>query len=139
MEKTNNPLEVLGGSSANKERLIQTILSLGDRDIVIVEKAVQAVVRMKENHYPFMGNFMQLEIVEGPYDFSCRMPITRDVLNPYRIVYGGVTAMLADMAMGWMLQEIIDSKDKVVTLDMNVNYHHPGRGEIVDSPLQAFT
>lgn len=131
MEKTSNVIEMLTELSQHKKRIIDTIMALSDRELAIVDKAVQAVERMKENKYPFMGNFMQLEVVESSYDFSCSMPITRDILNPYRIVYGGVTAMLADMAMGWMLEEMIEDKDKVVTLDMNVNYHNPGRGKLL--------
>ena len=136
MEKISNTLEVLGSSSPNKGNIIDMILGLTDRELAIVEKAIHAVQRMRENHYPFMGNFMQLEIIDSPYDFSCTMPITREVLNPYRIVYGGVTAMFADMAMGWMLQERIKGKDKVVTLDMNVNYHNPGRGKTLTAHCQ---
>ncbi len=112
-----------------KSKLIEAIEDLSDRELVIVEKALRAVQTMRENKYPFMGNFMQLKVIASEYDFSCSMPITRDVLNPYRIVYGGVTALLADMAMGWMLEELIDTRDKVVTLEMNVKYHHPGKGK----------
>jgi len=112
-----------------RDKLIDLIHTMSDRELDIIEKAVQAVGRMRENDYPFMGNFLQLTVVPSNFDFSCSMPITRDLLNPYRIVYGGVTAMLADMAMGWMLEELIEPRDKVVTLDMNVNYHNPGRGK----------
>lgn len=136
MGKISDSLVMQGSSSLDKEGLIEMILGLSDRELVTVEKAVRALQRMRENHYPFMGNFMRLEIIESPYDFSCTMPVTREILNPYRIVYGGVTAMLADMAMGWMLQERIEGKDKVVTLDMNVNYHNPGRGKILTAHCQ---
>jgi uncharacterized protein (TIGR00369 family) len=112
-----------------REKIWEAIQMMTEREVVILEKAVSAIARMKENSYPFMGNFLKLEIISSTYDFSCSMPITRDLLNPYRIVYGGVTAMMADMAMGWMLEKLIGERDKVVTLDMHVNYHHPGRGK----------
>lgn len=112
-----------------KSKLIEAIENLSERELAIVEKALHAVQTMRENKYPFMGNFMQLKVIPSKYDFSCSMPITREILNPYRIVYGGVTALLADMAMGWMLEEMIETRDKVVTLDMNVNYHNPGKGK----------
>ncbi|MBP1933755.1 PaaI family thioesterase [Ammoniphilus resinae] len=112
-----------------REELTDLIHNMSEKELDIIAKAVQAVGRMRENDYPFMGNFLQLTVVPSNYDFSCSMPITRDLLNPYRIVYGGVTAMMADMAMGWMLEELIEPRDKVVTLDMNVNYHNPGRGK----------
>ncbi|RXT08198.1 PaaI family thioesterase [Ammoniphilus sp. CFH 90114] len=113
----------------DKKQLIDSIQAMSEREYAMVVKAVKAVEAMRENKYPFMGNFMQMKLIESGERFSCSMPITRDILNPYRIVYGGITALLADMAMGWMLEELIDQKDKVVTLDMNVNYHNPGRGK----------
>jgi uncharacterized protein (TIGR00369 family) len=110
------------------EILQERLNGLSERELQIVEKAVDAVYFMRENKYPFMGNFMRLEKLTEE-EFSCSMPITRDVLNPYRIVYGGVTAMMADMAMAWMLEGLIGERDKVVTLDMHVNYHNPGVGK----------
>ncbi len=117
------------GKEYNKKQIMESIQGMSDREFDMVLKAVNAVEEMRENKYPFMGNFLQLEVVDSKEDFSCKMPISRDLLNPYRIVYGGITALLADMAMGWMLEELIEGKDKVVTLDMNVNYHNPGRGK----------
>lgn len=115
--------------SPEKQRLIEQLADAPESLLPIVEKAIQATRLMRQNNYPFMGNFMRLRTVESAHDFSCAMPITEDALNPYRIVYGGVTAMLADMAMAWMLEEMIEKRDKVVTINMNVNYHSPGRGK----------
>jgi uncharacterized protein (TIGR00369 family) len=112
-----------------RQKVVDIIMAMSDRDLETVNKAIQALSRMKENKYPFMGNFLQLQVIQSDYEFSCSMPITKDLLNPYRIVYGGVTAMMADMAMGWMLEYLIEPRDKVVTLDMHVNYHNPGRGK----------
>lgn len=129
MEKSNTIDLGTSGKNYDKSELFDSIAKLSDREYEMVLKAVRAVESMRENKYPFMGNFLQLEMVQSEADFSCKMPITRDLLNPYRIVYGGITALMADMAMGWMLEELIQGKDKVVTLDMNVNYHNPGRGK----------
>ncbi|MEW9669117.1 PaaI family thioesterase [Ammoniphilus sp. 3BR4] len=121
----------LAEKKCDRSKMVEAIQNMSDREYAMVAKAIGAVEAMRENKYPFMGNFLQLKLIEpeNSEHFSCSMPITRDILNPYRIVYGGITALLADMAMGWMLEELIDPKDKVVTLDMNVNYHNPGRGK----------
>ncbi|HJV45537.1 MAG TPA: PaaI family thioesterase [Bacillota bacterium] len=113
----------------NRQEIVEAIMDMSERELETVAKALKAMGQMKKNKYPFMGNFLSLQIIPSEYEFSCSMPITRELLNPYRIVYGGVTAMLADMAMGWMLEDLIDTRDKVVTIDMNVNYHNPGRGK----------
>lgn len=133
MKMTNIDTLEIGSAEkiCDRSQMVESIQNMSDREYAMVAKAVQAVEAMRENKYPFMGNFLQLKLIESKDGerFSCSMPITRDILNPYRIVYGGITALLADMAMGWMLEEFIDPKDKVVTIDMNVNYHNPGRGK----------
>ncbi len=118
----------------DKLALIQRIESLSDRDTKVLERIVETLENMKTNKYPFLGNFLNLSI--EPSDdpksvFICSMPITRELLNPYRIVYGGITATLADMAMAWMLElHLADSeRDKFITLDMHINYHHAGTGK----------
>jgi uncharacterized protein (TIGR00369 family) len=122
-----------------KQILQEKLDDLSERELQIVEKAIDAVYTMRQNKYPFMGNFMKLEKASGGENFRCSMPITRDVLNPYRIVYGGVTAMMADMAMGWMLEGLIGERDKVVTLDMHVNYHSPGVGKMLIASCQVIS
>lgn len=111
--------------------LSERIAQLGERDLRVVENTVDALYGMKTNKYPFLGNFLQIVQEERGENglFLCSMPIRPDLLNPYRIVYGGITATLADMAMGWMLETEIDGRDKFVTIDMNVHYHNPGVGK----------
>ncbi|WP_234340213.1 PaaI family thioesterase [Gorillibacterium timonense] len=114
-----------------RKELIEKIEGLSERDVHVVEETVRALAGMKTNRYPFLGNFLQIEREERGADgvFRCGMPIRPDMQNPYRIVYGGLTATLADMAMAWMLEDYIQDPDKYVTLDMNVTYHNPGIGK----------
>ncbi|MBC8081498.1 MAG: PaaI family thioesterase [Gorillibacterium sp.] len=113
------------------DKLFERINKLTERDVRVLEQTVSALEGMKDNKYPFLGNFLQIvrEECEEPERFLCSMPIRPDLLNPYRIVYGGITATLADMAMGWMLETRIEGRDKFVTIDMHVNYHNPGVGK----------
>ncbi|WP_166242752.1 PaaI family thioesterase [Paenibacillus turpanensis] len=115
----------------DKDQLHQKIEQMSDRERAVIARTAEALETMKENGYPFLGNFMN--IVEEASDqdgvFVCSMPVERHWWNPYRIVYGGVTATLADMAMAWMLELRVSQDDKFVTLDMNVNYHKPGTGK----------
>lgn len=115
----------------DKQQLLEAIEKLSDRECKAIERTLTAVQNMKENKYPFLGNFLDVteETSDNPEVFVCSMPIGREVLNPYRIVYGGITATLADMAMGWMLEKRISGQDKFVTLDMHINYHRAGTGK----------
>ncbi|ANE47123.1 hypothetical protein SY83_13595 [Paenibacillus swuensis] len=115
----------------DRQHLAQRIDSLSDRGVRIVDKAVTALETMKENKYPFLGNFLGI-VMEPSKDqdlFVCSMPITPDIQNPYRIVYGGITATLADMAMAWMIEHKLEPDVKFVTIDMQVHYHHAGTGK----------
>ncbi|BAU29752.1 uncharacterized protein (TIGR00369 family) [Aneurinibacillus soli] len=115
----------------DKQQLLAAIEQLSDRECKAIERTLTAVQNMKENKYPFLGNFLGVteETDADSETFVCSMPIGREVLNPYRIVYGGITATLADMAMGWMLEKRISGQDKFVTLDMHTNYHRAGTGK----------
>ncbi|MEO3947055.1 PaaI family thioesterase [Gorillibacterium sp. CAU 1737] len=115
----------------DRKECIDRIEELSDRELRVVGETLRALSGIKENRYPFLGNFLQIEREERGEDgaFRCGMPIRPDMQNPYRIVYGGITATLADMAMAWMLEDYIQEPDKYVTLDMNVTYHNPGIGK----------
>jgi uncharacterized protein (TIGR00369 family) len=114
-----------------KQDILKQIEELSDRELNAITRTLTALRNMKENKYPFLGNFLGVAEEEStnPDEFVCSMPIGREVLNPYRIVYGGITATLADMAMGWMLEQRISMRDKFVTLDMNIHYHKAGTGK----------
>ncbi|MED0677905.1 PaaI family thioesterase [Aneurinibacillus thermoaerophilus] len=114
-----------------KQEVIKAIEGLSERELKAIIQTLNALSIMKENRYPFLGNFLGVteEKSEQPDEFVCSMPISRQILNPYRIVYGGITATLTDMAMGWMLEKRISDKDKFVTLEMNVRYHKAGTGK----------
>lgn len=57
------------------------------------------------------------------------MPLLPIFLNPLGIVHGGITAVVLDSAMGWSIAEATGRQ--VVTLQMNVNYIAPGKGQLL--------
>ena len=61
-------------------------------------------------------------------DDNCKVKlnITKDSLNPYGIVHGGLTFSLGDTAMGVMCHKL---NKNVVTLNANINYLKPGVGK----------
>lgn len=123
----------------SNEPLVERIKLLSERDQKIVENVVTALGEMKTNKYPFLGNFLNIreEAQPDPGTFVCSMPIAREILNPYKIVYGGATATLADMAMAWMLERLVPPGDRFVTIDMQINYHNPGTGKQLIAKAQV--
>ncbi|WP_040950014.1 PaaI family thioesterase [Gorillibacterium massiliense] len=116
-----------------RNELLDRIGALSERELRPVENVLRALDDMKVNKYPFFGNFLDIvkEESDDPDVFVCSMPIVPELLNPLRIVYGGVTAALADMAMAWMLEhrEDMGRRARFVTIDMHVNYHNAGTGK----------
>ncbi|BAS25980.1 PaaI family thioesterase [Limnochorda pilosa] len=64
--------------------------------------------------------------VEGDW-YVLRIPLLPFFLNPLGILHGGVTAVFLDSAMGWSIAD--RTGRQVVTVQLNVNYVKPGRGE----------
>lgn len=61
--------------------------------------------------------------------FSMSFPLIPIFRNPLGILHGGITAYMLDTAMGWSLAQTTGKQ--VVTLQMNINYLSPGKGEFL--------
>lgn len=59
--------------------------------------------------------------------YVARIPLLPVFLNPLGILHGGVTAVFLDSAMGWSIAD--RTGRQVVTVQLNVNYVKPGRGQ----------
>lgn len=66
--------------------------------------------------------------LEGDW-YVARIPLLPVFLNPMGILHGGVTAVFLDSAMGWSIAD--RTGRQVVTVQLNVNYVKPGRGELL--------
>jgi len=90
----------------------------------LIAKAVDAMAS---------GDIMQLmELIplersrDGEW-FVMEGPILPLMMNPLGIMHGGVTAFIFDSAMGWSIAE--STGRQVVTVQMNVHYLSPGKGQ----------
>lgn len=68
-------------------------------------------------------------IDEKTYEMT--LPITPLVLNPLFIVHGGITATLADSAMGTLVGHLLPEGKKAVTSEIKLNYISPGVGKML--------
>ncbi len=72
-------------------------------------------------------NYNNIEILESDNDIcKVKLNITKNSLNPYNIVHGGLTFSLGDTTMGVMCHKL---GKNVVTLNANINYLKPGVGK----------
>lgn len=72
--------------------------------------------------------FLKYNNIELLDDDICKVKlnITKNSLNPYNIVHGGLTFALGDTAMGVLCHKL---GKNVVTLNANINYLKPGVGK----------
>lgn len=54
-----------------------------------------------------------------------------ELMNSWDSAHGGVTMFLLDMAMGTSLRSTTPDYRGAVTIEMKVNFIHPGRGRLV--------
>ena len=90
-------------------------------------QAATAVRKSKSGELYFLHHFFQEDRFEdGIGGYGVKIPVTSLVKNPLGMVHGGVTAFLADNAMGFA--SFMEKRRAGVTLDLSVRYHKPGVG-----------
>lgn len=113
----------------NMLNFFQEVLQEGiEEEKEILALTRQAIEYMRKRKTAYISGFLGLEseyLEDGSYRFQ--VPITPFMLNGLNIVHGGISATLADVTMGSLARR--STGKKVVTLDMNVKYLAPGKGE----------
>lgn len=75
------------------------------------------------------NEFLGVEIVERHDDgITIRVQIRQELLNFGRVVHGGVTASVADIAAGVGLMDRFKGKQPVTTTELKINYLLPVTG-----------
>ncbi len=59
-------------------------------------------------------------------------PVRPELMNGMGVLHGGVTATVADAAMGIGLSHVLGKGREITTVEMKINYMHPvAKGKIV--------
>ncbi|WP_164462164.1 PaaI family thioesterase [Bacillus sp. FJAT-42376] len=90
------------------------------------------VEAMKRKHQKssgtYIGALLQAEGTDGEDEFTLTIPNTALIQNSLNIVHGGITATLADSAMGTLAHKILPGHLAAVTSELKINYTAPGTG-----------
>jgi uncharacterized protein (TIGR00369 family) len=70
-------------------------------------------------YYRLLGMEVK-EIKEG--ESRVNMPFRQDLTHPYGIAHGGAIASLADSAVAMALIGLVDSKDRITTIEFKINF-----------------
>ncbi|SFV07134.1 PaaI family thioesterase [Alicyclobacillus macrosporangiidus] len=110
-----------------REHLLAQLAQLSDEDLEVALKAGRASEKARQRDRYFLHHFFAEQRVEdGDGQAAITLPVTDLILNPAKMVHGGVTAFLCDNAMG--MASYMEKRRPGVTLEMSVRYHKPGRG-----------
>jgi uncharacterized protein (TIGR00369 family) len=86
-------------------------------------------IRKKLEGQAFMHHLgMDLDVIEAGYIVGS-MPIRNFLTQQNGYVHGGVMATAADVVMGFAAFTLVGKRDRVVTVDLNMNFLRPGEGE----------
>ena len=72
------------------------------------------------------NELLGLEITERHDDgVTIECPVRPDLMNGMGVLHGGVTATVADAAMGIGLSHVLGKDRAITTVEMKINYMHP--------------
>ncbi|MGD6818423.1 PaaI family thioesterase [Metabacillus sp. 84] len=89
---------------------------------------LEAMKRKKEKNGTYIGALLQAEGKEHGDEFTITIPNTVLIQNSLEIVHGGITATLADSAMGTLAHKQLPESLAAVTSELKMNYTAPGIG-----------
>lgn len=65
----------------------------------------------------------------APGRLTLSMPLKAAALQQYKVVHGGIVAMLADSASGLAVISLLPAEDGVLSIEFKINLLAPSRGE----------
>lgn len=103
-----------------------------------IEQIILGFENKKEEINEAIGNILNFKskvLSDGTFEMD--MPITNLTYNVYGVVHGGIIATLADEAIGYFVNGIIQEENKfAVTSDIHIRYLSPGIGEkLIATPM----
>ncbi len=91
---------------------------------------LEGIQKKQDDHYKtYLAGFMGIKsklIDENTYESI--IPNRELVHNPLRIVHGGITASVIDIAMGSLVHQSVPAHQAAVTSEMNIHYLAKGTG-----------
>ncbi|WP_261133866.1 PaaI family thioesterase [Bacillus sp. Marseille-Q3570] len=101
-------------------------------DMKVLQKVFDGIDGKRNGKYnTYITAFMETEIEENGDQLVISIPITPFLANSVDIVHGGLTATLADTAMGTFVNRKIPDDKVAVTSEIKMNYTAPGVGEFL--------
>lgn len=113
-------------------QLLDTYLENGTKEDQQVLLSVLEGLILKQKEEPkstYLTSILKMQGELSEESFTITIPIQSLLHNSLKIVHGGITATLADTAMGILVNHFIPNDKVAVTAELKMNYVSPGIGE----------
>ena len=87
--------------------------------------------KMSQNHFMHTVGIQLMAIQEGMV--TAQLDLVKAHMQQSLVVHGGVTATIADIAMGFAAYTLVEPSQSTVTSDLNVHYLKPGKGQFIEA------
>ncbi|WLD95036.1 PaaI family thioesterase [Alkalihalobacillus sp. AL-G] len=110
---------------------IQKLIEVStDEEIRVLKQVVTGLLEKRSGEYrTYIMSFLQSKTKYEGGDLVMTIPVHPILNNSVDIVHGGLTATLADTAMGTLVSENLRENQVPVTSEMKINYTAPGIGD----------
>ena len=89
------------------------------------------VPRNVKGFNPF-ADLVGLQVILGEHGRSqCTLVVTDELMNPYKVLHGGVLYTLADVCMATALYSHLDETETCATIEIKMSYFAPVRERTV--------
>ncbi|RBW70237.1 PaaI family thioesterase [Bacillus taeanensis] len=103
-----------------------------DEELILTEKILNGLQQKQQNHYvTYLDALCQMTSQISDDSYEVIIPIQPLIYNKLDIVHGGITATLADTAMGSYISKLLPENKSGVTTELKINYLAPGKGKFL--------
>lgn len=101
-----------------------------DEEREILRLTVESIQAKRQHQYPYLHTHFGFKgTYYPPNRYVVETTITPYMLNVADFVHGGISAYIADSAMGILIHTLLKPGGRAVTSNLSIHYLAPGQGE----------
>ncbi|TSB46299.1 PaaI family thioesterase [Alkalicoccobacillus porphyridii] len=106
------------------------VQSASKADLEILSHIVENLQQKKDSKESYLSALVNMkQTMRSGNELEMTIPIHPIIHNSLNMVHGGITATLADSAMGSLVHQLLPDGQTAVTTNLSVQYIRPGIGE----------
>jgi uncharacterized protein (TIGR00369 family) len=114
------------------KRFSDFLSKANDEELLLTEQILNGLQQKQVNQYAtYLDALFQTNGKLTNDYYEVIIPIQPLIYNKLNIVHGGITATLADTAMGTYISKLLPNNKSGVTTEFKINYLAPGKGKFL--------